>query len=93
MDIEKELKFTMFLWEDLNGFNDIYLMGELARFRDETYYTLQDLLYELKKYGVVPLSWTPEVKRIKQKKEPKRNKFKKQETLSAQKKKQDFAIF
>ncbi len=44
MDIEKELKFTMFAWDDLEGYNDIYLMGELARFKDETYYTMLDLL-------------------------------------------------
>jgi hypothetical protein len=26
IDVEKELNFTMFLWDDLEGFDDIYLM-------------------------------------------------------------------
>ena len=60
IDIEKEMKFTIFMWEDLE-IDDIYLMGEIAKFKDETYFVLNDLLVELKKYDVIPLNWVPKV--------------------------------
>ena len=64
IDVEKEIKLTLFLWDDLEGMNDIYLMKELAKFQDEAMESLNDLITELTMYEVVPLTWIPQSVRV-----------------------------